>query len=204
MSHSGRRILAKNTLQDNNYPKKLINAIFSQNRAHTRTITNREENNVQYFKIPFIKNLSHEIKNVLGDEHNRIVFYNTKSLGQLFNRSKDKCPKALKSNVIYKITCECGQHYIGQTKQWLKSRMYSHQYDITKKKTNTALAMHASNTTHKFDFEDVKILDTESNLGKRLLLEMIHINCTENCVNQRKDIEGLSNIYGNLLKIQET
>lgn len=159
------------------------------------------DNNKRYFKLPYVEGLSHSIRNILKNDYNSIVFYNKKTLAPLFNRVKDKLPIDIKSNVVYKITCECGQCYIGQTKQWVKSRIKSHTYDVTKKKTSTALASHATNLGHNFDFDNVTILESEKNLEKRLLLEMIHINCNQNCVNLRTDIEGLSNIYGNILRV---
>ena len=51
------------------------------------------------------------------------------------------------------------------------------------------------------NFEDVKVLDTEQNFKKRTFLEMVRITQTENSMNSRRDIEGLSGIYTYLLKI---
>ena len=61
--------------------------------------------------------------------------------------------------------------YIGQTKQYLKSRIYEHEYSI-RTKNCTILPNHSTNLKHNFDFSNPKILYKEHNLEKRLILEM--------------------------------
>ena len=43
------------------------------------------------------------------------------------------------------------------------------------KTNNTALAQHAHNFKYNFDFKEVKILEQDQNLKKRLCLEIIHV-----------------------------
>lgn len=190
--------IAKNILINNNYPENLIHTIFADNRPRITNTT--PENNIKYYKLPFVNGLSQNLKRCLENENNvRVTFYNDKSLGSLFNNNKDKLPVELKSNVIYQIPCDCGKQYIGQTKQWLGSRIKNHKYDIKNKKTSTALSNHVVEQNCKFNFDQTKILDTEHNLDKRLLLEMMYINCNKDCVNVRTDVDNLSTIYKSLL-----
>ena len=54
--------------------------------------------------------------------------------------------------------------------------MLEHAKSIKNYNSNsTALAQHAYKFKHNFDFKEVKILEHEQNLKKRLCLEMIHI-----------------------------
>ena len=63
----------------------------------------------------------------------------------------------------------------------------------------TALATHAIQKLHKFNFNDVEILRQEQNLNKRLFIEMAEIlNCKT--VNFNTDISNLPNIYYNIIK----
>lgn len=88
------------------------------------------------------------------------------------------------------------------TKQYLKQRLYQHQYDCKERNRNktekTALAVHHFTEGHNFDFEKVEILDTESNYNKRTLSEMIHI-FLNNTVNSRTDVANLSLHYNHIL-----
>lgn len=129
------------------------------------------------------------------------AFYNIKTVGQVFSTLKDKDDLKKVSNVVYKIPCSCGRVYIGQTSQYLGSRMYQHLYsckNAEKIKDKTALNLHHIETGHRFDFDSVKILDRERIRYKRNVSEMVHIS-VNNTLNFRTDTENLSNIYSNLL-----
>ena len=101
----------------------------------------------------------------------QIVLYSNKQLKKLFPPWKDKIAKDFKNNIVYQVTCQCGLHYIGQTKQWLKSRLYNHNNDIKKLKKTTGLFKHSIEEHHSVDFPYTKIPISENNLGKRLLYE---------------------------------
>jgi len=50
-----------------------------------------------------------------------------------------------------------------------------------------------------FDWNNVKILDTESNYNKRLVSEMLHIKEQKRVINSQKDTEFLNEFYFCLL-----
>jgi len=50
-----------------------------------------------------------------------------------------------------------------------------------------------------FDWQNVKILDHETNYFKRMIAEMIYIKIQKNGLNSVEDIEGLDSSYFNLL-----
>ena len=51
-----------------------------------------------------------------------------------------------------------------------------------------------------FDWDNIKILDTEQSLMKRRISEMIHIKGQISGINKQSDTEGLPDIYFPLLK----
>jgi len=55
------------------------------------------------------------------------------------------------------------------------------------------------NHDHTFDWNNIKILDTESNYNKRLILEMLHIKEQMNRINSQKNTEFLDESYYCLL-----
>jgi len=52
--------------------------------------------------------------------------------------------------------------------------------------TKHSVTEHILNLNHKFDWENVKILDTKSNYNKRLISEMLHIKEQTNGINSQK------------------
>jgi len=52
---------------------------------------------------------------------------------------------------------------------------------------------------HSFDWQNIKILDFESNYYKRIVSEMIHIKTQGNGLNSVDDIECLDSSYFNFL-----
>ena len=88
------------------------------------------------------------------------------SISFLFSKLKDKDPLLNQNNLVYKIdSLICDGTYIGQTKQYLKSRVFEHEYSIRMKNSEcTMLANHSTNLKHNFDFSNPKNFDKEYNL----------------------------------------
>ena len=102
-----------------------------------------------------------------------------------------------KTHVVYKIPCnDCNGQYIGQTAQYLQERVKAHKYT---KSASTALNKHKTDTNHKFDYNATSILGIEHNTYKRNILEMIHINLEPNSINNKSEINNLSQIYKTIL-----
>lgn len=95
----------------------------------------------------------------------------------------------LNSNVVYKIKCNtCGAYYVGQTKQRLRDRVTQHKSDIRVKPKACALANHVATLDHIIDFNNAEVLYRESNYTKRLFLETLAIQLTQNTINSKTTI----------------
>ena len=57
---------------------------------------------------------------------------------------------------------------------------------------------HTKNFSHEFDWDNVKIIDYESNYKKRIISEMIHIKCNKY---KKEDVKFLNSSYVPLLRI---
>jgi len=55
--------------------------------------------------------------------------------------------------------------------------------------------------SHSFDWNNVKILDTETNYFKRSVSEMLHIREQRNGINAQKDTELLDDSYNYVLEL---
>ena len=74
-------------------------------------------------------------------------------------RIKDKIPKVMKSNVIYRIDCSCGKYYIGETSRNLQLRLDEHKRTDKPDKQLTEVGRNLKeNPGHVANFGDPKIL----------------------------------------------
>lgn len=88
-------------------------------------LDNNAEENVQYFVIPYVENISEKVASAIKKNSNRIVGYRcVKKLDSFIRVHKDVNDKNKNSNVIYKINCkDCDGSYVGQTKRQLCTRI---------------------------------------------------------------------------------
>ena len=90
--------------------KKYFNYKFSSNQNQSK-----DTSHVLYFKLQYISNLSHHIKNTRSKFCNKFCKENV---------NKDPIPDDLKSFLVYKFTCaSCSSNYIRDTYRHLKLRM---------------------------------------------------------------------------------
>ena len=102
-----------------------------------------------------------------------------------------------KTEIIYKFNCKmCSASYVGESKRSLEIHIDEHK-DYVKK--NTVIANHIKELSRMFDWDNVKILDNESNWSKRRVSEMLFINSHNNTVNRKENTFALSHIYKPIL-----
>ena len=123
----------------------------------------------------------------------------------LFSKLKDVVPKEKQSNLVYNIKCECRRDYIGQTTQYLCTRIKQHINDgrnTRNKESKSAISQHIQDTGHLVSMENVSILGRENVWKKRNVLEMIKIrkNKFKDCLNLQNDTIMLPHIYDTFLK----
>ena len=98
-------------------------------------------------------------------------------LNNIIVLSKDKNTQFNNSNVIYKINCDnCNASYVGQTCRRLGVRIKEHHRKYCEEDKNSSLFIHKIDNNHTINFHNVKILDSESNTGKRLFSEALFIH----------------------------
>lgn len=200
-------------LKKNGYPSRLVNSVINQQHApdvptqppssSNTPLPNNDNTDKKFVKLPLIPGLSNKLCSIFKKDNLRIVFSSRNTLGRLlFSNLKDKVPKKLESNIIYKINCfNCDKSYIGTTKQYLSNRISNHKSSCSNITNNkTALVEHCLETGHSFNFaiDNVEVLHRENNYQKRLFAEMVFIK-KNNCVNFRTDLDNLSAIYSSII-----
>lgn len=206
------------TLLSNGYPLDLVfdkvnhrikHLINSNNMLNSRIShcdnNDRSDERKRLLVIPYIKKLSEMVVSSIkktNKNFNFIVGYRCMNkLNKFIRTHKDKNQQSGNSNVVYKINCgDCDASYVGQTKRQLKTRIKEHKNNIrVESKRLSVISEHIIQENHTFDWDNVKILDVETNYHKRLVSEMLHIKEQKNGLNLNKDTEMLSDSYSDIL-----
>jgi len=158
-----------------------------------------EDINKKIIVLPYINKISESIATTI-DKSKYITGYRVlNNLGRLIKVHKDTNKLLTNNNVVYKISCkDCNASYVGQTKRQLKTRIKEH-INNSKSSKSSVITEYIWEYSHSFDWENIKILDTESNYYKRAVSKMLHIKEQSNGINAQKDTELLDNAYFDVL-----
>lgn len=166
-----------------------------------------DDNGKKIIVFPYINKITEMIvssfKKKTNNKANILVGYRCMNkLNKIIRTHKDTNEHTQNSNVVYKICCnECDATYVGQTKRQLKTRIKEHMNNIKMNSNkHSVISEHRIKDKHTFDWENVKILDRESNYYKRSISEMLNIKEQRNGLNLNKDTELLSDSYSDTLK----
>lgn len=214
LSHSS--LHAKNvdilvsTLVNNGYPKNIVldlveskrRQVLERGSGFSGTENSSGNNNNYWFSIPYTKGVFEKIKHVFNKREVNVAAKPSNTLNELFSKTKDKVPTQLRSGVVYKIECSCSASYIGQTKQYLKTRCKQHKDQAMKGNgEHSALSFHASeNPSHIVDWDGVSVVEVENNTFKRQIKECINIkrefiNTNSNCINAQVECVNFKDVY---------
>ena len=136
---------------------------------------------VYYFKLPYISNLSHHIKNKLsklrkefGKENINIKRVFTSFKTKNYFSHKDTNPDDLKSFLVCKFTCaSCSSSYIGETCRHFKTRIEEH----IKKDNKSHIFKHLHSTCFdSYNSLCFKIIDKANSKFDLKIKEALHIN----------------------------
>ena len=136
--------------------------------------------------LPYVKGLSEQLHRCLQQQGVRAVFKSETTLV----RSKDAVDPAKQDGVVYRIPCECGKVYIGETGRSMQDRIKEHDRDIRFPRTQiSAVSEHAHNTEHLPLWNEVKFIDRDPHCHTRRVKEAIHIKLHPNNFNRDSGIE---------------
>ena len=97
---------------------------------------------------------------------------------------KPRTDMGKKKNVIYKIPCECGDSYIGETLRPLDARIAEHKRCCREGNSSSGVAEHMWSKQHNIKWDDIKILDNESGWTKRKIKEALYMKLQGNVFSQ--------------------
>ena len=176
----------KSNLIKNAYPPFLINKVIKMYLDHKFSGNKnqlKDKSDVYYFKLPYISNLSHYIKNKISKLCNEFckkkfnikLVFNSFKIKNYFSY-QDPIPDDLKSFLVYKFTCaSCSSSYIGETCCHFKTRIEGH----VKKDNKSHIFKHLHSTTACFDSYNslpFKIIDKVNSKFDLKIKEALQIN----------------------------
>uniref|UniRef100_A0A1B0GHU6 Putative reverse transcriptase n=1 Tax=Lutzomyia longipalpis TaxID=7200 RepID=A0A1B0GHU6_LUTLO len=196
-------------LVKNKYPRHIIGKLLEKHNS--KGVSERGDSSfntiveTKYCSMTYIKGLSENISKTIRNRSDDITicFRTHNSVGNFFTNMKDKIPVLDRSNVIYRVPCECGMFYLGRTSRKLGTRINEHKRTTKDfSKTSSSLVAHMRDKHHNFSFENVKIVDTTNRSHQLNYMEAFHINSHQRmgvCVNHRSEGNELNQLYSALI-----
>ena len=140
--------------------------------------------------LPYVKGLSEALRRCLQQQGIRTVFRSDTTLRSHLVRPKDTVDPAKQDGVVYKIPCECGKVYIGETGRSMHERIKEHDRDIRLARTqSSAVSEHSNATGHYPLWDEVKFIDRDPHWYTRRVKEAIHIRLHPDNINRDNGIE---------------
>ena len=158
--------------------KKSLDYKFPNNQNQLK-----DKFDVHYFKLPYIRNLSHHIKNKISklckefckENFNIKLVFNSFKIKNYFVY-KDPILNDLKSFLVYKFTCaSCSSSYIGETCRHFKTRIEEH----IKKDNKSHIFKHLYSSETCFDSYNslcFKMIDPANSKFDIKIKEALHIS----------------------------
>ena len=176
----------KSNLIKNAYPPFFIDKVITKYLNYKFSSYQnqlKDTSDVHYFKLPYIGNLSHHIKNKLSKlckefcrENVNIKLIFTSFKTKNYFSYKDSIPDDLKSLLLHKFTsASCSSGYICETCRHFKTRIEEH----IKKDNKSYIYKHLHSTATCFDSYNslsFKITDKANSKFNLKIKEALHIN----------------------------
>ena len=159
----------------NGYPSSFVQKI-----SKARTAPKKEP--VAEFKstavLPYVQGVSEPLRRCLEQQGIRTVFKSETTLRSHLVRPKDIVDPAKQDGVVYRIPCECGKVYIGETGRSMhetESKNTTGIYDSPVPRPPPFLHEHAHKTGHYPLWNEVKFIDRDPHWYTRRVKEAVHI-----------------------------
>jgi hypothetical protein len=165
-------------LQLNGYSQGFIDSVINS-KGSSRP--NKEEKPLGSVYIPYMNGVSEKFKRI-GNRYNiRNILKTKHTLRSSFMETRLERDRQQTAQCVYSIPCECGRSYIAETGTPLAMRhrehMHNLKYGLLEK---SKLAQHAYKEDDMVGWDEVRIVEIESNSRYRKCTESAHMACLIN------------------------
>ena len=138
----------------------------------------RTEKLKRFTSIPYEQNVLEPISRILTQVGIGVALKPHHTLSSLFRKPKDAINLKQKRGLVYQISCQdCNAVYINETKRSDRTRKLEHVNAVKTFNTKkSALSQHVVDFDHRIDWDNVKILKSESHAYRRRVAESFLIN----------------------------
>jgi hypothetical protein len=163
-------VFLKDVFRENGYSDRQIHRAL--NHRPLLPQPNNKPHSVAF--LPFVGTVFNRISRVLARHNIKSVGLSHMKLSSLLRPAKDHL--GLRTLGVYRIPCECGRVYIGQTGRSVDIRLKLHQRHIRLKHPDkSAVAEHSIDQGHRIQFHNASILATKTRYMDRTVMEAIEI-----------------------------
>ena len=183
------------TLKNNGFPSnKCSFKNYMQNHNFRKT-----EKLKLFTSILYVQGVSEPISRILTQVGIGVALKPHHTLSSLFRKPKDVINFEQKCGLVYQISCrDCNAVYVGETGRSVRTRKREHADAVKTFNTKkSALSQHVMDFDHRIDWDNVKILKSESHAYRRREAESFLINqkaCSCNVIN-RNDGANFPTVY---------
>ena len=123
--------------------------------------------------IPYVQSVSESISRILTQVGNGVALKPHHTLSSLFRKPKDAINFEQKRGLVYQISCrDCNAVYVGETERSVRTRKREHADAVKTFNTKkSALSQHVMDFDHRIDWDNVKILKSESHAYRHRFAE---------------------------------
>ena len=157
------------------------------------TEESNKNKNKRYITLPYINDQTEQFSERLTRLVNtnfpkvdlKVAFKAPKEIGNCFHFKNRPVDVLKQSLVIYHVKCqECDADYIGKTERILFYRIQEHKGESSNK-IDSAIHQHQLATSHKIDFDNVKIIDRADCDFKLQFKEILQIDKRKPSLNKQ-------------------
>jgi hypothetical protein len=171
-------VFLKDVFRQNGYKDRQIHRVLNCRPK----ISQPEDKPESVAFLPYVEIMFNRITRVLSRHNIKSVGLPPKKVSGFLPPVKDIL--GLRTPDVYRIACECGKVYIGQTGRSLDTRLKEHQQHIRlEHPDNSAVAEHTVDLGHCIQFHETSILATKTRYMDRIIRGDIEIELHPNNMN---------------------
>ena len=158
----------------------------------------QDEEKIPIVKIPWIPRIGPKLRASFRKHNVKVVFTAGPSLKDMLCQHKCSLPRNSQPG-IYRLDCNCGCAYIGETKKKVSTRIGQHEKDIFKGRWKMSGATeHAETCAQGFKFEEATTVKVEPFYFDRKIREAVEIRA-----GRRSNVKMLNRDSGSYMKTNQ-
>lgn len=173
----------KSVFSNNGYPSNTVNSVIKSMTTHSSPTSTTQIQQSQpstdkpkILVLPFVDGLYRQIERICKPLDIQPVFTSRRTLRSVLMNVKQRPTENKMRGVVYKVDCDCGYAYIGETGRTLNIRLKEHQRAVAHADEKNGIAVHANTyTKHTIQWDSAHVLDREEVWLKRRVKESLRI-----------------------------